>query len=67
MLKEEDILYQKGNYWVCEDLKGYYGVYRDTITHAERCAIYKGEKGLEHAKSECDRRNERDELNDCIR
>lgn len=56
-MSEEDILYQNGYFWVCKDKRGCYEVYRDTITHAERAAIigYKGEEGLERAKSTCDK------------
>lgn len=57
MLSESDILYEKGNYWVCAAENGY-EVYHNTITHSERCAIigYKGNKGFECAKNECDKR-----------
>jgi hypothetical protein len=58
MLTESDILYEKGNYWICMSPSGGYEVYHNTITHAERVAIigYKGEKGFERAKLECDKR-----------
>ncbi len=59
-MTEEDILYQNGDYWVCEAPQGKKGfeVYRDTITHAERCAIigYEGYYGFALAMKECDKR-----------
>jgi hypothetical protein len=57
-VKESHILYENGSYWVMADKKGGYEVYRNTITHSERCAIigYRGAEGLERAKAECDRR-----------
>lgn len=61
MLKESDILFEVGNYWVCRalDYKGY-EVYRNGITHSRRVAIigWDGEKGLERAISEAKRRHE---------
>lgn len=62
-MKESDILYEKGNYWVCASNKGGYEVYRIGITHSTRCAIigYKGAEGLLLAKMECDRRDKEDE------
>jgi hypothetical protein len=55
---ESDILYQNGDFWVCASEKGGYEVYCDGITHSTRCAIigYKGDKGLERAILECDKR-----------
>lgn len=59
MLSEANILYENGDYWVCAAAKGGFEVYRNTITHAGRCAIIgKGpgpNLGLERAKVECDR------------
>lgn len=59
-MRESDILYQKGDFWVCKatDASKGFEVYRDGVTHATRCAIigYKGDDGLQRAKTECDRR-----------
>lgn len=59
-MEESDILYENGNYWVCRSLtsKKGYEVYHNTITHSKRCAIigYKGVKGFELVKAECDKR-----------
>lgn len=57
MLKEKDILYENSNYWVCASKNGY-EVYQTGITHSTRCAIigYKGEKGLQIAIQECNKR-----------
>jgi len=57
-LKESDILYEKGRYWVMKALKGGYEVYKTGITHSTRCAQigFPGEVGLERAKTEIDRR-----------
>jgi hypothetical protein len=58
-MKESDILYENGKFWVCksETRKGF-EVYEIGITCSTRCAIigYEGEKGLEIAKTECDKR-----------
>lgn len=61
-MKESDILYEKGNYWACASKKGGYEVYKNGITHSTRCAIigYKGQKGLDRAKLECNKRNDSD-------
>ncbi len=59
-MTEEAILYQNGDYWVCKAPQGKKGfeVCRNTSTHAERCAIigYEGERGLQRAVEECDKR-----------
>lgn len=60
MMREEDILYQAGDFWVCKAPNPNHGfeVYRDGVTHATRCAIigYTGDEGLAKAKAEADRR-----------
>lgn len=58
MLKESDIVYEKGDYWVMLTAKLTYEVYKTGITHSTRCAQigYKGEVGLQRAKLEIDRR-----------
>jgi len=57
-MTEEDILYENGYYWVCKIENGWYEVYKNGITHATRCAVigYQGEKGLNKAICECDKR-----------
>jgi len=60
-MKESDILFEIGNYWVAKSLKHKgYDVWRCGITHSTRCAQigYEGEKGLERAKLEAIKRNE---------
>jgi len=56
-MTEEDILYENSDYWVCKSKNGY-EVYKNCITHSTRCAIigYEGEKGLNMAIYECDKR-----------
>jgi len=63
MLKESDILFEKGDYWVKETPKGGYKVYKTGITHSTRCAQigFKGAPGLQRAKDEIDRRIALDE------
>ena len=58
MMRESDILYQTGPYWVCKGDYHGYEVHRDGMTHATRCAIigYTGTKGLELAMREADKR-----------
>lgn len=58
MIKESQIVYETPKHWVLDcGLKGY-EVYRKTITHSERCARigFTGDKGLERAKAEIERR-----------
>ena len=61
-LEEKDIAYETSGFWVLRipsgKLKDTFEVYRKTITHSERYAIigYKGEKGLNMAIAECNRR-----------
>ena len=59
MIKESDILYENGKFWVCVSAKKGFEVYETGITHSTRCAIigYEGKKGLEIAKLECDKRS----------
>lgn len=58
-MKESDILYENGNFWICKaiDEKKGYEVYENGITHSVRRAIvgYTGKTGLDKAKSYCDR------------
>jgi hypothetical protein len=57
-MKEEDILYENGDYWLCKARREGYEVYKSGITHSVRCAIigYEGTKGLELGKAECNKR-----------
>lgn len=57
MLKEDDILYEKGAFWVMKAKKGY-EIYRTGITHSTRCAFIGDLSvgGLERAKDEIERR-----------
>lgn len=56
-MKESDILYENGMFWVCKAKHGY-EVYESGITHSTRRAIigYEGADGLAKAKAEADRR-----------
>lgn len=56
-MKERDILYQRGAYWVTKAARGY-EVYRTGVTHSTRCATidFAGQAGLARAIKECDRR-----------
>lgn len=58
MLRESEILYENGDYWVYDARSKGYEVYKVGVTHSTRCAIigYKGEEGLRRAKAECDKR-----------
>jgi hypothetical protein len=59
-MKESNILFEIGNYWVSKsDKHTGYDVWEAGITHSRRCAIigYDGEKGLERAKAEAVKRN----------
>lgn len=56
-MKENDILYENGDYWVCREHYGF-AVYKTGITHSVRVASigFKGDEGLQRAKAEADRR-----------
>lgn len=56
-MKESDILYEKGDYYVIKSKHGF-EVYKNGLTHATRCAQigYKGEVGLQKSIDEIDRR-----------
>ena len=56
-MRESDILYQNGLFWVCTTKRGY-EVYRDNNTHAVRVASigYPGAEGLRRAIAEADKR-----------
>lgn len=56
-MREADILYENGPFWVCRKGKGF-EVYRAGVTHSTRVASvgFEGQKGLDRAKAEADRR-----------
>lgn len=64
MLKESDILFEIGDYWICksETWKGY-EVMKNGVTHSVRVASigYEGEIGFEKAKTEAIKRAKSDE------
>jgi hypothetical protein len=60
------ILYERGHYFVTPEIYGTgrfrpqtqgYAVWRNTSTHAERCAQISGGNGYDRAVAECDRRH----------
>lgn len=62
-MTETKILYQNGDYFVMAETFGRspgFAVYRNTTTHAERCASigFAGTEGLRRAIREADRRAE---------
>lgn len=58
MIKESQIVYETNKHWVLDLGNRGYEVYRKTITHSERCAVigFTGDKGLDRAKAEIERR-----------
>ena len=58
-MKESDILYEKGDYFVIKAKHGF-EVYKCGTTHSTRCAQigYKGNEGMQKAIKEIDRRIE---------
>jgi hypothetical protein len=64
-MKESDILFEIGDYWVAKsDTHQGYDVFKCGVTHSVRCAQigYKGEKGLERAKSEAIKRKSKQQV-----
>jgi len=61
METEKDILYQNNGYWVCRSKHGF-EVYRNKLTHSERCAQigFKGTVGLNKAIAEADKQQDFD-------
>ena len=59
-MRESDILYETGVFWVCRARDGRkgYEVYRVGVTHSTRCAIigYESEEGVRRARAEADKR-----------
>jgi hypothetical protein len=59
-MTEQDVIFEKGAYWVRRAPKGRIGleVYKTGATASTRCAIigFEGQKGLDRAKSEIERR-----------
>ena len=60
-MKESDILYEAGKFWVMKSKIGF-EVYKSGITHSTRCGQfgYKGTVGFNKAKAEADRRNKKE-------
>jgi hypothetical protein len=60
MIRESDIAYERGEYWVLRTSKGF-EVYKNGITHSVRCAIigFRGDGGLARAVAEIDRRTQK--------
>lgn len=59
-MQEADIVYELGQYWVYKMPKDKgFEVYKNGLTHSTRCAQigYKGDKGLNRAIEECNKRN----------
>lgn len=59
-MKEADILFEIGNYWVAKSDKHQgYDVFRCGVTHSVRCAIigWEGDKGLQRAITEATKRH----------
>ena len=53
-MKEADIVYEKGNFWVGKS-RNYYTVYRVGPTHSVSDSMYaKTDDGLSIAKARCD-------------
>lgn len=54
----EPIIFERDNYFVVRTQEGTFEVYRNGATSASRCATigYQGQKGLDKAKAEIDRR-----------
>jgi hypothetical protein len=57
MTKLSDIVFERGDYWVKRAAKGF-EVYKIGATASTRCAIigFEGQKGLDYAKQEIERR-----------
>lgn len=58
MAAKDQIVYDTGAYWVKQTCKGF-EVYKTGLTHSTRCAVigYRGQKGLDRAKAEIERRS----------
>lgn len=56
-IKLGDIVHEQGNHWVVRYDKGF-KVFRSGVVASTLCATigYTGQKGLDKAKAECDRR-----------
>ena len=57
-MTEREILYENGRFWLWRHPDGFYEIYGNGATHANRCGIiaYAGQRGLDMAKAEVDRR-----------
>lgn len=58
MKKESDILYERGDFWVCKNTRGDFEVYQHGATHSTRVAVvgHSFPNAFERAKSEADKR-----------
>lgn len=56
-MSEAQILFEKGPFWICRKGKGF-EVYKTGVTHSVRVASigFEGDKGLQRAKAEIERR-----------
>lgn len=63
MTKEEDIIFESGNYWIFDAKQKGFEVYKSGITHSTRCAVigFTGQAGIDRAKQEIKRRQELDD------
>lgn len=61
MYKESDIAYENATHWVLDKGKGWFEVYRKTVTHSVRCATFHfsndASYALIRAISDADRRD----------
>lgn len=59
MTTEKEIAYENATHWVLDRGNKGFEVYRNESTHSVRCAVigYTGNKGLQRAISEADKRN----------
>jgi hypothetical protein len=63
MMKESDIIFESGKYWIFNAKQKGFEVYKTGITHSTRCAQigWTGQVGLDRAKQEIKRRQEIDD------
>jgi hypothetical protein len=63
MMKESDIIFESGNYWIFDAKQKGFEVYKTGITHSTRCAQigWTGQVGLDRAKQEIKKRQEIDD------
>lgn len=63
MIKERDIIFESGKYWVLDAKQKGFEVYKTGITYSTRCAVigWTGQVGIDKAKQEIKRRQEADD------